>query len=287
MKRIILASAFILILSVSGITQNSKRFSRPHDTYPENARNDRGFLSPGYFIPLPYPYLNYNISVDTFPQNEPSVKFNAKFSNIVLASWRDFRTGVTPAIRRVGFSYSNDGGTTWSTSALLPIVDPTHPRTSDPAVCSDSLGNFYIATISIDVSNGNGVIIVYKSTDGGVTFPLFSIAQGGGSNYEDKEWIACDLSTGSSAYKNTLYISWTRFGTPNGILLTKSTNGGVNWSTPVQVSTVQGIQGSEPAIGPNGEVYVVYAGGTSTDDIIYFNRSTNGGATFTPSQNIA
>jgi hypothetical protein len=287
MKKVIFTIAFILVLSISGFSQDSQRFSRPHDTYPENARNDRGFLTPGYFIPLPYPYLNYNISIDTFPQNEPSVKFNAKFPNNVVASWRDFSTGVFPAIRRVGFSYSTNSGTTWSASSLLPVVDPIHPRTSDPAVCSDTLGNFYIATISIDISNGNGVIIVYKSTDGGVTFPLAYTAQGNQSNYEDKEWIACDLTTGSSAFKNNLYISWTRFGTPSGILLTKSTNGGVNWTTPVQVSTVSGIQGSEPAIGPNGEVYVVYVGGNSTNDIIYFNRSINGGATFTPSQNIA
>ncbi len=287
MKKVIFAIAFILVIAISGFAQDSHRFSRPHDTYPENARNDRGFLSPGYFIPLPYPYLNYNISLDTFPQNEPSVKFNAKFPNKVVAAWRDFSTGVSPAIRRVGFSYSTNGGTTWSAPSLLPVVDPTHPRTSDPAVSSDTLGNFYIATISIDISNGNGVIIVYKSTDGGVTFPISSIAQGSPSNYEDKEWIACDLTTGSSTFKNNLYISWTRFGTPSGILLTKSTNGGINWSTPVTVSTVSGVQGSEPAIGPNGEVYVVYVGGNGTNDIIYFNRSTNGGATFTASQNIA
>ena len=287
MLKIIFLSLLISMLSLStSNSQDIQRFSRPHDTYPENAQNDRGFLSPGYFIPLPSTYLNYNISVDTFPQNEPSVKFNAKYPLKVVAAWRDFRTGVTPAVRRVGYSFSNDGGTSWSPSALLPVVDPTHPRASDPVVGSDTLGNFYIVTISLDNSNNGGEILVYKSTDGGVTFPVGYIAQGGGGNYEDKEWITCDLTTGSSLYKNNLYISWTRFGTPSGILMTKSTNAGVNWSAPVQVSTVSGIQGSELAIGPNGEVYVIYSGGNTTN-VIYFNRSTNGGVTFTASQNIA
>jgi hypothetical protein len=281
-----------LLFSTALIAQNNKdRFTHPHDTYPENARIPaRPFETvPNNYPFLLYPYLNYNISQDSTPQNEPSVKFNAKFPNRVVAAWRDFRTGVNPAIRRVGYSYSSDGGATWSVSALLPIIDASHPRTSDPVVGTDTSGNFYIATISIDNSNANGEILVYKSTDGGVTFPLGYIAQGG-SNNEDKEWITCDLTKGTSLYKNTIYCSWTRFGNPSGILLTKSINGGINWTSPVQVSSSSSsgsVQGSCPAVGPNGELYIVYVGGTGSNDIIYFNKSTNGGTSFTGEQIIA
>lgn len=284
-KILILITSVILSITASSFAQN--KFSKPHDFYPENSKVVRVPEAPVYqYSPLPYPYQNYNISRDSFPQNEPSVKFNAKYPNQVLAAWRDFRTGVSPAIRRIGYSYSTDGGTTWSASQLIPLLSPNHPRVSDPVVCSDTNGNFYVATVSL-TNAGALDLVVYKSVDGGATFTDYYFVQGGGANDEDKEWMVCDLTKGSSPYKNHLYISWTRFGTPAGILLTKSSNNGVNWSAPVQVSSGGGVQGSDPAIGPNGEVYVVWVGGTATTDIIYFNKSTNGGTTFATETNIA
>lgn len=276
-----------LIFCITAASTAQDRFSKPHDFYQENSKIMKVPEGPiQQYSQLPYPYINYNISRDSFPQNEPSVKFNAKYPNKVLAAWRDFRTGVSPALRRIGYSYSNDGGTTWSVSQLIPVLDPNHPLASDPVVVSDTNGNFYVCTVSLTTA-GALDLLVFKSTDGGATFANYYFAQGGGANSEDKEWMICDLTKGSSPYKNNLYISWTRFGTPAGILLTKSTNGGVNWTSPVQVSSGGGVQGSDPAIGSNGEVYVVWVGGTATNDIIYFNKSTNGGATFGTEANIA
>ena len=289
MKKIIIVTILMLIssyqISLSQDKQQTPRFSKPLYDKSENNRVPIGPpISLGDYPFLPYPYANYDISNDSTPQNEPSLKFSGKYPNIVVGAWRDFRTGVTPAIRRVGYSYSTNAGTSWSVSALTPITDATHPRTSDAVVCSDSAGNFYIATISIDINNANGILLIYKSTDGGVTFP---VSYNAGSPNEDKEWIACDLTHGSSPYKNNLYISWTSFSTPyDYIEFTKSTNGGVNWSNRISVSHESGVQGSDLAIGPNGEIYVVWVGGF-TDDIIYFNKSIDGGTTFMATDGIA
>src|SRR2546422_4285986 len=65
-------------------------------------------------------FPNIDISRDTFPQNEPSVRISHRDPNRVVAAWRDFRTGVNPAVRRVGWSLSTDGGATWGPTALLP-----------------------------------------------------------------------------------------------------------------------------------------------------------------------
>ncbi len=289
MKRTLTILVLLMVVTLAtniSYSQND-RFAKPHDFDNGNRNTIKVPESPyGAYSVLPYPYINYNISRDSFPQNEPSVKFNAKYPNKVLAAWRDFSTGVSPAVRRIGYSYSTDGGTTWAASQLIPLLSPNHPRVSDPVVCSDTSGNFYVATVSI-TNSGALDLVVYKSVDGGATFTDYSFVQGGGANDEDKEWMVCDLTKGSSPYKNHLYISWTRFGTPAGILLTKSTNNGVNWSAPVQVSNGGGVQGSDLAIGPSGEVYAVWVGGTSTTDIIYFNKSTNGGGTFAAATNIA
>ncbi|MCX6165395.1 MAG: T9SS type A sorting domain-containing protein [Ignavibacteriae bacterium] len=278
---LLIFAAFITLQSVNAQEKWKEMLKRPLELLNENSKDySRAPDDIGNYSPLPYPYTNINVSVDTFPQNEPSVKFSAKYPNRVVAAWRDFRTGVSPAIRRIGYSYSTNGGISWAISSLIPILDPNHPKASDPVVVSDLDGNFYVATVSI-TNSGNLDLLVYKSTDGGVTFPIYYFVQGGAPNLEDKEWMVCDLNN-SSAYKSNLYISWTRFfggNTPN-ICVTKSTNGGVNWTTPVQITTTSNVQGSYPCIGPNGELHVVWAYYSGSNININYSKSTNSGTNF-------
>src|ERR1051325_4735673 len=222
-------------------------YSRPHDIFPEELMRQMPRSTPRS-TPLSTGaatqslYQNVNVSVDTFPQNEPSVKISRKHPNRVVAAWRDFSTGVSPAIRRVGYSLSTDGGANWSAGALLPLVDPVHLRASDPAVGVDTAGTFYIATISINNTNNDGKILVFRSTNEGVTFDTANLAPSiPGTAFDDKEYIASDLNP-ASPFANALYISWTRFGTPGGIQLTRSAEAGHTWSPMVQVSDGTGGQ---------------------------------------------
>jgi Secretion system C-terminal sorting domain len=284
MKKI-LFSIFYFILFVSFSFSQNNKFTKPHDLNPE-----------GVYKTPPAPVLAYNnsdeslvfsnvnISVNTAPQNEPSVKISKKNPNRVVAAWRDFRLGIDPnAVRRVGYSYSTDGGSTWSTTALLDstLLGGGLLRNSDATVGVDSAGNFYIGVIALNNSNSNGTLAIYKSTDGGITFPTGVIVIQSGGTGEDKEYLTTDFTPGSP-YRNTLYFSWTRFTTGLGINVIKSTNGGLNWSTPVNIGAYGG-QGSDPAVGINGDLYVAWAGGNT----IQFNKSTNGGTTFSGEVTIA
>ncbi len=222
---------------------------------------------------------NIDISGNTAPQNEPSVKISRKDPNRVVAAWRDFRTGVNPPLRRIGYSYSTDGGVTWSVSQLTPQIIPGAALSSDPSVATDTAGNFYIVTISLNDVTGNGEAWLFKSIDGGVTFDsAYHIASSSGA-FEDKELAATDFNP-SSPYCNNMYVSWTRFSSSTNILLTRSTNQGVTWSNPVTVSSEPSVQGSVPAVGPNGEVYVAWYGYDFSSENIYFDKSTDGGLTF-------
>ena len=157
---------------------------------------------------------------------------------------------------------------------MLPQIIPNAPLSSDPVVDVDIDGNFYIYTVSLNENTQTGELWVFKSTDDGETFnEVYPMALGPG--FEDKQWTATDLDP-SSLYANNLYCSWTRFSPGSNILLIKSTDQGVNWSAPVSVSDGSGVQGSYPAVGPNGEVYVVWRGFGQ----IMFDRSTDGGETF-------
>jgi hypothetical protein len=222
-------------------------------------------------------FTNINISNESAPQNEPSVKISRKDPNRVVAAWRDFRTGINPPLRRIGYSYSTDGGETWSVSELTPQIIPGAPLSSDPVVAVDTSGNFYIITVSLNESSGNGELWVFKSTDQGVTFnQVYEMASG--PWFEDKEWAASDLNP-SSPFANTLYCSWTRFSFGTDILLIRSTDEGITWNMPVQVSDQGGVQGSFPAVGPNGELYVVWLGSGGSGQIL-FDKSIDGGTTF-------
>ena len=279
MKTIFTIFSIALFLSFTFSQDNvNDRFNYPLERDVEP--NVQAYPGPVNTNPSSLIFFNINISQQSAPQNEPSVCISRKSPNRVVAAWRDFRYGVDPAAnRRVGYSYSTNGGLTWSGSQLLDsTLLPGLTRNSDPVVAIDTAGNFYIAVIAIAFPSGNLTLAVYKSTNGGVTFPnaYIAAAQGG----EDKEWITTDLSPVSS-FLNTLYISWTRFTPSSGIVLVKSTNGGVNWSSPaIQVSDVtNSVQGSFLCTSRDGQVNVVWMGFSGTAQI-KFDKSTNGGSNF-------
>ncbi|MDQ3021713.1 MAG: T9SS type A sorting domain-containing protein [Bacteroidota bacterium] len=285
-KEIFILPAIICFLCFQAFDTNDikpKRFTKPLD----EETKEKGEIQKSFIDYVPEfsssVFINYNISRDSFPQNETSVKISRKDPNRVVAAWRDFRTGVTPANRKVGYSYSTDGGDTWSVSKLLDsTLLPGFPRNSDPVVNTDSAGNFYIAVISL---GSTGALAIYKSTDGGVTFPFAYLVADTGS--EDKEMMDTDRTPGSPYY-NTIYISWTRFSFVRGIKATRSTNGGMNWTAAVPVSDVEfGNQGSDLAVGLDGEVYVTWLDGNTSNNKIEFDKSTNGGVSFGKDTSIA
>ena len=104
--------------------------------------------------------------------------------------------------------------------------------------------------------------------------------------FHDKEWVALNPTN------NNLYMTWTQFDAYDSddpkdfshIVFSKSADGGMTWSNPVQISNVPGdcrdndetAEGAVPAIGPNGEIYVSWA----RNDTIWFNCSFDDGKTW-------
>jgi len=90
-------------------------------------------------------------------------------------------------------------------------------------------------------------------------------------------------------------VTWTNFGAfPESIVLSRSTDGGNTFSTPITLAPTgiffNTVQGSAPAVGPNGEVYVAwFQGGCGFPSIpgIYLTKSVDGGQTFGPAVFVA
>jgi hypothetical protein len=116
--------------------------------------------------------------------------------------------------------------------------------------------------------------------------------------FEDKIFPAADHHA-ASPYSNDVYASWTRFYDQNhpaggagggDILFSRSVNNGVNWAAPLIVSSpanepgnggtgtagLSFVQGSEPEVEADGDIYVAYWFGGRTN----VSRSMDGGLTF-------
>jgi hypothetical protein len=282
---IILPSLYINIFTDTLYSQNNlEKYLRgevrkSHDFDYEYFNPGPPFLN--FVIDNPYTnsiYPNRNISNNSFPQNEPTVCISRKNPDIVVAAWRDFRTGINPPLRRIGYSRSTDGGITWSPGALVPSHDTLHPLASDPALCTDTAGNFYLATITLNLQY-DGIVVVYKSTDNGVTFNTGINAAPHAdtiNQLDDKEYIVCDLAPGSP-YRNSLYIAWSGY---NGPAFVKSTNGGLTWSERNLFNYDAGAF-FDLATGPNGEVYIIGQSRPMNQPYgMYVTKSTDGGETF-------
>ena len=184
---------------------------------------------------------------------------------------------------------SSDSGLSWDQGNMQSNFGVW----GDPCLLYDGLGNLYFVHLSHPpptIGYWIDRIVVQKSTDNGLTWN-----SGAGIGYnppkeQDKAWLGVDMS--SQNYKNNLYLAWTQFDSYGSnspqdssvILFSRSTDQGIDWSNPVRVSDRAGDcldsdstdEGAVPCVGPNGEVYLSWAGPLG----IMFDKSTDGGVTF-------
>jgi hypothetical protein len=214
-------------------------------------------------------------------QSETSIAVNGP--NIIETyNDSDFITGSR-------YSFSTDGGSTF-TEQLLPVIQGG-VSAGDGVVALGPNGEFYESEIAFaptsDNPFGEGMIGVAKSTDNGISFTLpvdASTTATNGQDVQDKPWITVDRG-GSSPFRGNVYVTWTDFTFSNGnfINVARSTNGAASFQAPVTISPQDGtfaVQGSMPAVGPNGEVYVAFYDEHATPAVINIVKSTDGGRTF-------
>ncbi|MCP4630811.1 MAG: exo-alpha-sialidase, partial [bacterium] len=185
------------------------------------------------------------------------------------------------------YYYSSDGGETWGEGKLSTPLGAA----GDPCVVFDPKGNIYYGHLS-EPSIGTRLdrMVVQKSTDNGVSWNDGVGVGLNGTKTQDKEWIAADHS--NSDYRGTVYMGWTEFDNfestdpqyRSRILFSRTTDEGESWADPITISDTTGIcvdgdnalEGANPVVGPNGEVYIAWAG----HEEITFDKSLDGGKTF-------
>jgi len=236
------------------------------------------------------PNIRVNQDTSTAIQVEMIMAVDPTDPNRVAVSFKDLRPVST---KQNGQAWSTDGGLTWK-DRKVPLGKQrggtsTFTGSSDPWMAWWKGGILYDCSLQFGGVGAQSALFVHRSFDGGATFgPPINAVMPSGNEFEDKQALTVDNNVGTANYGN-LYISWTRFGTGvYPIMLVRSTDQGLNWSAPVQVSdTTAYQQGSVPAVGPNGEVYVAWMGRTSGNINMLFDRSVDGGKTWGTDRPIA
>jgi len=167
---------------------------------------------------------------------------------------------------------SNDGGATWSASALQM---PDGIKGTPNVIC-DSKGNFVLVYSTINQ------IVCHNSTDNGKSWgEAIPVTAAAGRDQYDPGVVA-------HPKKEELIVTWTQSGKigseadtcKSNIMMSTSGNGGKKWSKPIVVNQNAGncldedftVRGSSPMIGQDNKMFVVWAGHGS----MFFDRSYNG-----------
>ncbi|MDX2361954.1 MAG: T9SS type A sorting domain-containing protein [Crocinitomicaceae bacterium] len=226
----------------------------------------------GFLMTAPFSQAQNILIGDSNNPNEPSIKINPKNPNIMVA-----------AANIDNVYYSSDMGLTWNSN----IMTSSYGVWGDPVIDVDTAGHFYFFHLS-NPASGSWIdrIVCQKSTDNGVTWNDGSFTGLNGVKAQDKQWSIIDENT------NTIYLSWTQFdeyGSENpahfsNIMFSKSTDGGITWTPALKINDIDGdcidgdntVEGATPALGPNGEIYVSWAGPNG----IVFKKSLDQGATW-------
>jgi hypothetical protein len=202
------------------------------------------------------------------------------------------------------FAYvTQDAGRTWK---MVPRDNPHRTQQGDDVVTFTPDGqaiHAFISFIGIRQARPRRAhtgIVTSVSRDGltwNAQVPVIELFNSV-EPYEDKPWIKADMSKGSP-HRGNLYIAWTKFdvyGSPkpehkSHIYVSHSRDSGKSFAVPYRISDQPGdardksdtVMGACPAVGPKGEVYVVWAGPKG----VFFTQSTDAAAHFGKNQVIA
>jgi len=179
--------------------------------------------------------------------------------------------------------YSTDGGYTWTTD----VLSSTYGVFGDPVLIVDTSGAYYFFHLAVPNQGSwlDRIVCQKKDSIGGAWNNGTYMGLNDGKP-QDKEWAVVDVTN------NNIYVTWTQFdeyGTSNpdmftNIKFSRSLDGGATWSDAIRINEVSGdcvdsdntVEGAVPAVGPNGEIYVAWAG----PEGLVFDRSLDQGDTW-------
>ena len=258
-----------------------------------------------------------------FPlEDEPSIAVTNQSGHLLMV------VGANSLITGKMVSYLSRGqGSSWAGPTFLPLSRANDSFASDPALGVNRTGTFFYSFLSIGSfffgSGGQDDVVVATSQDGGNWTNHVAVQRGasnsitnfGSGELFDKPYLTIGPSK-TNSLADAVYVTYTDFVdycTQNPyvchenstIMQVHSTDFGVTWSKPIAVSptvTISSpsfnsligrlVQGSMPAVAPDGDLYVAYYdsgkdGWLNASATVMMAKSVDGGITFSPPKQAA
>jgi hypothetical protein len=245
--------------------------------------------------------------------NEPYAVVDPTDPDVVVTGWNDYCLTDFDAGWQ-GFGFSNDAGESWTNSFVPGYPQDTSAEgmesplfgqqafAGDPIAAFDSDGNLFVGGIAfnrVGAINGDVYVATYAAEDQPQGYPvdyLRTRVVGVGTPsrnfvgiFQDKPMLEVDRTGGD--HDGNVYVCWSRFTGfgQNKLYFSRSTDMGQTFSRPIALSRseeVLSVQGCDIAVEADGDVYVTYRtfGGGGTQTGLAFNRSTDGGVSFSRSR---
>ena len=252
-----------------------------------------GFIMPNYINPNTTPriinsptginLINPNIRVhpnNTNYQTEVYLTRSPVNPLIMFAGANSYTVGQTSSfLYSTGYYITTNGGANWYGN------DTLNSNYGDPGPILDKNGVMIMTYLGNPSGMGSA-----RSVNNGLTWVNAHIFSSGSV---DKNLANTDESP-SSAYYGRSYCAWSNFAASYPpIVVSYTSNSGVNWSAAVQINTPPAShysQGCDVVVNNSGVVYVAWAaplaGSPYTEDYFGFAKSANGGVTWTTTENI-
>jgi hypothetical protein len=227
-------------------------------------------------------------ATNPWSQAEPDIAVNPFDDDNIVAVYQEsrFRDG---GARALNFATSLDGGLTWVEGSLPQLTQELGgpwERASDPWVAFGPENRVYYVSLDFNETDPANQVGVSVSRDGGITWGAPVSVFRSELDFNDKEAIEVDTYPESPHFGN-VYVSWDiNIAQGDGfaaqhLVVARSTDGGGSYRPPVVLRTAGGNIGAIPRVGPEGTVYVAWAGTISGGTwAIFFAASDDGGATF-------
>ncbi len=211
---------------------------------PDNYREGSNVLSFGG---------NYRIHPGNVSQTEVFIVKNPLDNNILFSSCNTLT--FIPFFVSEGIYVTTDGGNSWNGDDTC-TGEPIAFHGGDPGIAIDKNGTLIITRLGRSPFSG---LYSHYSTDNGQTWSAQQVIS---TDDLERAAVASDVNP-SSAYFGRTYAVWVRFAPPFPMMISYTDDGGQNWSVPLQINNPPNRSaGGDICIGPNGEVYVCWAGVT-------------------------
>ena len=216
---------------------------------------------------------NFRLYPSNVSQTEVFMVTHPSNPNIIFASANTIL--FVPFFISEGIYVTSDGGFNWYGSDTCK-GEPITLHGGDPGITIDKDGTFILTRRGFSPG-----LYSHYSTDFGITWSNQKTI----SNDDLERATMTSDAHYSSPYFGRSYAAWVKFAPPFPLQFSYTDDGGLNWSTPVQINNpIQRSAGGDITMGPDGIVYVCWAGVTFvspfTEDFVGVAASSNGGSSW-------